>query len=107
MLVDATPGQETGNADYVLKYQAGELVEDPIRALETLCHWVQRDHAMLNVLSENARALGRPRSAFQAAEIAWTAASRGRTVPTSRLLSWIPRIRELLSANNIPDSPES
>jgi 1,2-diacylglycerol 3-beta-galactosyltransferase len=106
-LIDVTPGQEQGNANYVLKNNAGERVEAPIPALETLCHWLRRDHALLNQLSANAMALGRPRSAFQAAEIAWNAAQHGRLVPTSRLLSWIPRIRELLRTFNIPDTPES
>jgi len=106
LLVDVTPGQEQGNADYVLKNRAGELAEAPMLALETLFHWLWRDNKLLNEIADNARTLGRPRSAFQAAEIAIKAAERGRTVPSYRLLSWIPRIRELLRAHNISDAPE-
>jgi UDP-N-acetylglucosamine:LPS N-acetylglucosamine transferase len=62
------PGQEEGNADYVIQGKAGERALDPVSALETIYHWLDQKGALLNDLAENARRLGRPRAAYQIAE---------------------------------------
>ena len=41
LLTDVIPGQETGNANYVVNGGAGELIDEPLQALETLSHWLQ------------------------------------------------------------------
>ncbi len=95
LLVDVIPGQETGNAAYVVERGAGALCEEPVSALETLCHWLLRDGAELAVRAAAARALGRPRAAHEVAELTYSAAQRALPYdPEKRrwvdaLLSWL------------------
>ncbi len=77
LLIDALPGQEAGNADYVIQGGAGELGEDPVEGLEIMCHWLDRGGALLAQRARNAKRLGRPRAAYDIAELAWEAAERG------------------------------
>ena len=84
LLIDVLPGQETGNAEYVVEGGAGEQVEDPLDALETLYHWLDQGGARLGERAENARRLGRPFAAFQVAERAWAAAEKGPIVKRKR-----------------------
>ncbi len=84
LLVDVLPGQETGNAEYVVKNGAGELAEDPVSVLESLCHWLDKDGARLGERSAAARALGRPRAAYEVADLVWQQAGRGLQVRHSR-----------------------
>jgi 1,2-diacylglycerol 3-beta-galactosyltransferase len=96
MLVDVLPGQETGNAEFVVEKGAGVLVEHPATALETIRHWVADDGALLAERARNARRLGHPRAAYQVAEIAWNAKTGDR--PASRR-SWLI---ELFDRNEVP-----
>jgi 1,2-diacylglycerol 3-beta-galactosyltransferase len=88
LLVDALPGQEAGNADYVIQGGAGELGQDPIEGLEIICHWLDRGGELLAQRAHNAKCLGRPRAADDIAELAWEAAARpscrGRPQSVSR-----------------------
>ena len=77
LLIDVLPGQETGNADYVVEHGAGDLAPDPLDALETMYDWLAHDRALLVERSRNAQRLGRPRSAYAVAERVWAAAQRG------------------------------
>ena len=43
LLVEAIPGQETGNADYVVRGDAGVLVDNALDALATAFHWVDAE----------------------------------------------------------------
>jgi len=107
LMVDVTHGQEDGNVSYLINHQAGDLAENPIQSLEILFHWMQRDHQMLDQYSRNSASLGKPRSAFAVADLAWEAAEKGRTIPSSRLLSWVPRFRELLRVYNISETADN
>jgi 1,2-diacylglycerol 3-beta-galactosyltransferase len=107
LFVDVTPGQEEGNAAYVLSRGAGELAHNPIDALEILFHWLYRDHRLLDERARNSLALGRPCSAYTVAELAWQAAEKGRSVPTSRLLAWVPKFKELLKTFEITVTEEN
>lgn len=107
LLVDVTPGQEEGNAAYVMEHEVGELAGSPVDALETLYHWLDRDAQLLRKRTAAATALGRPRSAYTVAEIVWQEAHSGRRVPVSRLREWAPRLIELLRSVDISDSDES
>lgn len=80
LLVDVLPGQETGNADYVVQGGAGELTLTPLDSLETLCHWLLRGGEGLAQRAEKARGLGRPRAAYDVAARAWAAAQAGPRV---------------------------
>jgi 1,2-diacylglycerol 3-beta-galactosyltransferase len=72
ILVDVIPGQETGNADYVIAGNAGVLADDPIDVLETISHWLEKDRLYYQQQAQNARRLGHPRAAFDTAELVWT-----------------------------------
>jgi 1,2-diacylglycerol 3-beta-galactosyltransferase len=75
ILVDVIPGQETGNAHYVVSNDAGVLVEEPMEILETLCHWLEKNRHRFHEQAKNALQLGRPNAAFDVAGLIWEAAS--------------------------------
>jgi 1,2-diacylglycerol 3-beta-galactosyltransferase len=107
MMVDVTPGQEMGNASYVLNYGAGELAENPVKALEILCHWLERDANLLHQHAAVSASLGHPHSAYAIAEYTWQAAGQGRSVPQARLRAWTPRFKELLRTFDISATDEN
>ncbi|HOU12976.1 MAG TPA: glycosyltransferase [Anaerolineae bacterium] len=76
VLVDVLPGQETGNAEYVVDNDAGEWVQDPLGVLETLYHWLDQDGRLLAEKARNAQHLGRPQAAYDIADLVWEAAAR-------------------------------
>jgi 1,2-diacylglycerol 3-beta-galactosyltransferase len=77
IMVDVIPGQETGNAEYVVSGNAGVLASNPMDVLEATCHWLEKDHLYYREQANNARQLGRPGAADDAAELTWAlAASR-------------------------------
>jgi 1,2-diacylglycerol 3-beta-galactosyltransferase len=96
LLVEAIPGQETGNAGYVVQGGAGELAPDPLDALACVCHWLEHEGALLAEKAARARQLGRPQAAYRVADLAWEAAQRGPQGREHRLLSQLPLLRELL-----------
>ncbi len=104
LLIDVTPGQEEGNAAYVLAHGAAERAETPFETLEILCHWFENGGRLLAERAQAAVRLGRPRSAYTVAELAWNAAQCGRGLPQSRLRSWVPRLRQLLRAFEISET---
>ncbi len=79
LLADVLPGQETGNADYVVQNGAGALAEDPSTALEVLYHWLDQDAHQLAEYAQNAQRLGRPHAAYDIADLVWELASRTQT----------------------------
>jgi 1,2-diacylglycerol 3-beta-galactosyltransferase len=74
ILINAIPGQETGNVDYVVEGSAGDLVQDPLEVLEVMCHWLEKEQELYKARSQNARRLGHPQAAYDAARIIWAAA---------------------------------
>jgi 1,2-diacylglycerol 3-beta-galactosyltransferase len=77
ILVDVIPGQEVGNAEYVVSGNAGVLARNPTEVLEAMCHWLAKDQKRYQQQAQNARRLGHPRAAFDTAERIWElAASR-------------------------------
>jgi len=102
LLVDVLPGQEAGNAEYVIEGGAGERAENPIAALEIVYHWLERDGALLAERAQNARRLGRPRAAYEVAERAWAAAERGPRTRASRSILGRPKLIELLNRHGVP-----
>ncbi len=79
ILIEVIPGQETGNAEYVTTYEAGDMAETPVEILETLYHLLQNGGQLLKKRAENARNLGRADSAFAVADILWNAAQKNST----------------------------
>jgi 1,2-diacylglycerol 3-beta-galactosyltransferase len=97
LLVDVLPGQETGNADYVIEGGAGELAHSPINALEIIYHWLDQDGRLLAERAQNACRLGRPRAAYDIAERAWAMARLGPEAREGRHAHLRPRLVELLN----------
>jgi len=77
LLVDVLPGQEAGNAQFVIEGGAGELAHTPLETLEILFHWLDQGGKILAQRAENANRLGRPRAAFDIAELVWGAVRSG------------------------------
>jgi 1,2-diacylglycerol 3-beta-galactosyltransferase len=96
LLVDVTPGQEEGNADYVIKNGAAEWAKSPLAALETLCHWMDHSQELLTQRAQAARDLGRPRAAYTIADFVWSAAERGPLPIPANRTSLLPKLMDLL-----------
>jgi 1,2-diacylglycerol 3-beta-galactosyltransferase len=79
MLVDAIPGQEEGNADFVVRGGAGDLARTDDEVLETTAHWLMDKGKILEERARNAAKMGRPNAAYEVAEQAYIAARRGPT----------------------------
>lgn len=75
MLIDIIPGQETGNADFVVSHNAGSVALDPVKILVTLSHWMNNNQQLLKEQTQNAQRIGNPNSALQAAKIIWDSTS--------------------------------
>jgi 1,2-diacylglycerol 3-beta-galactosyltransferase len=101
LLIDVLPGQEAGNANYVVQGGAGELAQDPLAALEILYHWLAKDAVLLTERAENARRLGRARAAYEIAAHAWAAAERGPGPVSRRLARARPKLVELLGHHDM------
>jgi 1,2-diacylglycerol 3-beta-galactosyltransferase len=101
MLIDAIPGQEEGNRDFVVQHGAGVYVEKPMQVLEALSHWMRDGGRGLQAAAENARLVGRPNAAMEAADLIWDAASHGpgSENPISDLRR--TRLIDLLTRNQI------
>jgi len=99
MLVNVIPGQETGNAEYVVNNGAGVLTETPVAVLEALAHFTANKQAELKRTSAAATAIGRPQAAFDAAAIIWETAQVTRAEPD---LSYRSNLINLLTLNQIP-----
>ena len=97
MLTDVIPGQETGNAEYVVNGGAGEMIDAPLQALETACHWLLNDGALLKERSANATKLGRPRAAYDIVERAWALAQRGPIEKDADQILLLPRLIEMFN----------
>lgn len=101
LLVGAIPGQETGNAEYVVHGGAGELAKSPTGVLEILAHWLAADGKLLAERAANARALGRPQAAYDVARAVWGLAVTG-DVRERRTPPGITRLIDLLNRNGVP-----
>lgn len=74
ILIEVLPGQEEGNARYVVTGGAGVVAESPLDVLEHVCHWLQAEGKELAAFAAGARQLGKPRAAYDVAQMALTAA---------------------------------
>lgn len=98
LLIHALPGQEIGNADYVVEHDAGSLCKTPEEILRTLADWLGGSHARLEQVSENATRLGNKNAAFQIADKAWTILNEYEPKQFTPLLQKeADRLRDLLN----------
>jgi 1,2-diacylglycerol 3-beta-galactosyltransferase len=95
LFVDMIPGQETGNADYVVSGGAGAISRDPASALETVYHWLADGGRVLGERAAAAKALGRPRAAFDIVDRAWALAESGPARREMPIAAAISRLKEL------------
>jgi UDP-N-acetylglucosamine:LPS N-acetylglucosamine transferase len=98
LFVDMIPGQETGNADYAVAGGAAEIAADPAAALEIVYHWLADGGRLLAERAASAKALGRPRAAFDIVDRAWALASRG--IDRRDLAAAAAKIKELFGLFN-------
>lgn len=101
LLIDAIPGQETGNADYVAHNGAGVLALNPMEVLETTAHWFMNDSELLHRSAENARRLGRPNAAYEVANCLWQAAQQKHVSPGKPHTTGRYRLIDLLKRHQI------
>jgi 1,2-diacylglycerol 3-beta-galactosyltransferase len=101
MLMDVIPGQETGNAEFVVENEAGDLVFDPLTGLETLTHWLKDDHQLLKHRAIQAACLGKPYAAYTVAEMVWESALQGPVDKAGKHIHGRPTIIQLLKNNGI------
>ncbi|MCX7707909.1 MAG: hypothetical protein N2204_07870, partial [Anaerolineae bacterium] len=96
LIAEAIPGQETGNAEYVIQGGAGALAEDAVDALVHVFHWLDHDAAALKEHAAQARRLGTPHAAYRVAELVWTAAVEGASKRQRRMDTQLSLLRKLL-----------
>ncbi len=101
MLIDVIPGQETGNAEYVVQGGAADLALTPLDALEVLSHWTQNDNALLKERAANAARLGRPDAAYSIANLLMAAAVRGPVSRRRRKIEGRTTLVDLLNRNHV------
>jgi 1,2-diacylglycerol 3-beta-galactosyltransferase len=101
VLIDVIPGQETGNMQYVVQNGAGDWAEQPLQFLEVLAHLLHHDRALLRQRAENARRLGRPRAAYDVAELVWEAAQTGPVRKAGNRLAGRRSLLDLLRRNQV------
>lgn len=101
VLTDVLPGQEMGNAEYVVQGEAGEMAPTGLEALEIMYHWLDDGGKLLARRAANAQALGRPRAAYEVAERAWMAAQAGPQVKKLKDILGLTRLRVMLRRFNI------
>lgn len=96
ILTQVIPGQETGNARYVIDEGAGDFTPEPLQFLETMAHWLADDGRLFRERAANARRLGKPQAAYEAAELIWQAAGDKLPARPSRLPVSRDKLKDLL-----------
>jgi 1,2-diacylglycerol 3-beta-galactosyltransferase len=74
IMVSVIPGQETGNADYVINGKAGDIAHNPTEVLEVMYHWLENGKELYNLRVQNACLLGYPQAAYDVADLVWAVA---------------------------------
>jgi len=95
-LTQVIPGQEIGNAKFIVEGGAGDLTLEPLQFLEGMAHWLADDRRLFKERAANACRLGRPDAAFVAAELIWTLAQGKITRRRSRLPISREKLKDLL-----------
>ncbi len=96
LIAEAIPGQETGNAEYVVEGGAGLLATDAVDALVHLFHWLDNNAAELKERAACAKRLGRPEAAYRVADLVWEAAVQGASTRQRRMDTQLSLLNRLL-----------
>ena len=102
-LMQVIPGQETGNAQLVVHEGAGDRTLEPLQLLEGMAHWQADNGRLYQERAANARRLGRPQAAYDAADLIWELAGKGATLPPSRLAGSLDSVKDILRQFNVLD----
>lgn len=103
LLIHALPGQEIGNADYVVKNKAGTLCKSNKEIRDTLTDWLEEPHNDLKNIAENAIMLGRKDAASLVADKVWTLLNTYQPKPVTPLIQQrIDKLQAMLARFNIP-----
>ncbi len=105
IIMKIIPGQEIGNAQYVVAEGAGDVALEPLAFLETMAHWLTNDRQLYRERVANAVRLGRPQAAFDAAELIWQAAQGGVPIRPSRFHISKEKLKTLLRQFGGSDKP--
>jgi len=97
MLTNVIPGQETGNAQFVVDNQAGDMLTSPLQALELIAHWLLDDGKLMKERSRHALELGKPEAAFSVAKLLWKAAQAGPLDRKGKHIPGRPHLVNLLT----------
>jgi len=97
MLTNVIPGQETGNAEFIVENGAGDVVKDPLQALELTAHWLMEDGKLLKERSRNAFLLGKPEAAYSVAKLLWKAAQAGPVDQKGKHIPGRPHLVNILT----------
>ena len=95
-LMQIIPGQETGNAQLVAREGAGDVTLEPLQLLEAMAHWLADDGRLYRERAANAARLGRPRAAYDAADLIWELAGKEAEKRPSRFNTSVDNLKELL-----------
>ncbi len=101
MIVDVLPGQEVGNAEYVVKRGAGDVVTGPHEVNEVLAGWMRHDGRLLKERARLAQDIGKPYAAYDVARIVMEVAERGSLRKGREEDRYRMRLIELLENNKI------
>lgn len=96
IIMKIIPGQETGNAQYIVEQGAGDVALEPLAFLETMAHWMADDRRVYRERAANAVRLGRPRAAIDAAELIWQTVRDGVDIRPSRIYVSKEKLKTLL-----------
>ena len=101
MLIDVIPGQEEGNADYVISNGAGDLATSTEETLEIIAHWLMNDSTLLKERAKNAKAISKPFAASEIAALIYETTLRGAAKHRKQWLANRPKLITLLTQNQI------
>jgi 1,2-diacylglycerol 3-beta-galactosyltransferase len=107
LFIDVTPGQELGNAEYVIRNGGGEWPKTPVEALEIMTHWLEAEGRLLAEYQARAAALGRPSAALTIADLIWSAISSSDSLIRQDRTRLLPAILELLNSFGLNQEEES
>jgi PncC family amidohydrolase len=102
IIVDALPGQEVGNAEFVVANQAGEFCRTSEDLQDCVNRWLANDGKVLHQMTENAARTGKPEAAFAIANESWKLIQEGPIENSLKnRLAHIVNLQELLSRFNV------
>jgi UDP-N-acetylglucosamine:LPS N-acetylglucosamine transferase len=95
-IMQVIPGEEMGHAQLVVGGGAGDIALEPLDLLEGMAHWLADNGRLYHERAANARRLGNPRAAYDAADLIWDLAESGTDRQPSRVSKSVENIREIL-----------